>query len=109
VGIFVARDFFQWVAGSEFDDVALMCAWLAFLPLFHGLAELPPMGLLGLGRNRERMLMGFATSIVAIASYLALVPSLGWRGAVLGTYMSETAAIVAGWVLLRRYQRIADT
>ena len=45
---------------------------------------------------------------MAIVAYLALVPSLGWRGAVLGTYISETAGIVAGWLMLVRYQRIAD-
>ncbi len=108
VAIFVGRDLIQWVAGSEFDEVAVISAWLCLLPLLHGLAELPPMGLLGLGRNRERMFMGFATSAVAIVAYLALVPPLGWRGAVLGTYISETAGIVAGWLMLVRYQRIAD-
>ena len=106
--IFLGRNMIQWVAGSEFDEVATIAAWLCLLPLLHGLAELPPMGLLGLGRNRERMLMGFATSAVALCAYLLLVPSLGWRGAVIGTYLSETAAIIAGWVLLARYQRIAD-
>ena len=108
VAIFIGRDLVQWVAGSQFDDVALISAWLCLLPLLHGLAELPPMGLLGLGRNRERMLMGLITSAVALVSYLALVPQFGWRGAVIGTYVSETAAIVAGWVLLVRFQRIAD-
>jgi hypothetical protein len=52
--------------------------------------------------------MGLATSSVALVAYLALVPAFGWRGAVIGTYLSETAAIVVGWVLLVRYQRVAD-
>lgn len=101
-------DLIQWVVGPEFDDVQLIVAWLCLLPLLHGLAELPAMALIGLGRNRERMLMGIATAVLAAVSYLALVPWLGWRGAVLGTYISETAMIVAGFALLVRYQRAAD-
>jgi O-antigen/teichoic acid export membrane protein len=108
VAIFLGRDLVQRVAGSEFDDIALISAWLCLLPLLHGLGELPPMALLGLGRNRERMFMGFGTAALAIISYLILVPSIGWRGAVLGTYISEIAGIVVGWLLLVRYQRIAD-
>lgn len=108
IGIVMGRDVIERFAGSEFDDAGLIAVWLCALPLLHGLAELPPMGLLGLGRNRERMLMGLAASAVAIVSYLVLVPLLGWRGAVLGTYISEIASIVIGWALLVRYQRRVD-
>jgi O-antigen/teichoic acid export membrane protein len=108
IAIFVCRDLIQWVAGDEFDEVAVIAAWLCLIPLLHGLAELPPMGLLGLGRNRARVVLGLATSAVALVAYLALVPAGGWRGAVIATYLSETAAIIGGWVLLVRYQRVAD-
>jgi O-antigen/teichoic acid export membrane protein len=108
IAVLIGRDLVEVVAGSGFDDAATIAAWLCLLPLLHGLAELPPAGLLGLGRNRERMLMGFATSVLAVVSYLVLVPPFGWRGAVIGTYVSEAAAILVGWVLLARYQRLAD-
>jgi O-antigen/teichoic acid export membrane protein len=107
--ILVGADIIQWVAGSEYTEVSVIAVWLMFFPLLHGLADIPPMGLLGLGRNRERMLMGFGTSVAAVVGYLALVPHLGWRGAVIGTYVSELAGIAAGWVLLVRYQKIADS
>ena len=106
--ILAAGDVIQWIVGSEFDEAALIAAWLFLLPLLHGLAEIPPMGVLGLGRNRERMWMGFATAGVAVVSYITLVPTLGWRGAVLGTYISELATVAVGFLLLVRYQRIAD-
>ena len=106
--ILMGADIIQWVAGSEYTEVSTIAVWLMFFPLLHGLADLPPMGLLGLGRNRERMLMGFGTSVAAIVCYLALVPHFGWRGAVIGTYVSEVVSIAAGWVLLVRYQHVAD-
>jgi O-antigen/teichoic acid export membrane protein len=108
VVIFLGRDLIQWVAGEDFDEVAVIAAWLCLLPLLHGLAELPPMGLIGLGRNRARVAMGLTTSAIAIVAYLVLVPTFGWRGAVIGTYISESAAIVGGWVFLFRYQQVAD-
>jgi O-antigen/teichoic acid export membrane protein len=106
--VFLGRDLVEWAAGPEFDDAALMAAWLCLLPLLHGLAELPPMGLLGLGRNRERMFLGIGTSAAAVGLYLLLVPTLGWRGAIIGTYASELASVLVGWLLLARYQRIDD-
>jgi O-antigen/teichoic acid export membrane protein len=107
-GILLGRDVIQWIAGSDFDDVSRMAIWLCLLPLLHGLSGLPPMGLLGLGRNRERMIMGFATAAVSVVGYLLLVPRMGWRGGVIGTYISESAAIIAGFGSLRYYQLKAD-
>jgi O-antigen/teichoic acid export membrane protein len=97
-----------WVVGSEFEQAPLIVSWLCLLPLFQGLAELPTMGLLGLNRNRARMNMGIGTCVAALVAYVALVPTFGWRGAVIGTYVSELVCIVAGWILLIRYQRLAD-
>ncbi|MGI9052502.1 MAG: lipopolysaccharide biosynthesis protein [Ilumatobacteraceae bacterium] len=108
IAIILGRGIVQWVAGSKFPDAGLMSTWLCLLPLVHGLAEIPPMGLLGLGRNRARVMMGFVNSAIALVAYLALVPTLGWRGGVIGTYISEGVGVVLGWYLLRRYQRRAD-
>jgi O-antigen/teichoic acid export membrane protein len=108
VGILLGRNVIQWVAGPTFDEVATIAAWLCLLPLLHGLSGLPPMGLLGLSRNRERMIMGFATAAMSLVAYLLLVPSMGWRGGVIGTYISEVISIVAGFWCLRHYQRIVD-
>lgn len=109
IAILLGQNLVGWVAGPEFDEAATIAAWLCLFPLLHGLADIPPLGLIGLGRNRARVWMGVATSIIAIAAYLLLVPSLGWRGAVLGTYISELGCIIIGWSLLIRSQRRADT
>ncbi len=108
VAILLGANVIQWVVGSEYTEASQIAVWLTLFPLLHGLADLPPMGLLGLGRNRERMFMGFGTSLASIVAYLLLVPPFGWRGAVVGTYLSELAAIAAGWILLIHYQRAAD-
>jgi O-antigen/teichoic acid export membrane protein len=108
VGIIVFEPVIRAVLGPEFEGAVTMTKWLSLVPLFHGLAEVPLLGLLGLGRNRARTLLGVATAALAIVAYLLLIPSMGWEGAVLGTYLSEMAMIVAGWALLIRFQRQSD-
>ena len=108
VAIFFGADIIQWFVGDQYSQATTISRWLIFFPLLHGLADLAPMGLLGLGRNRARMFMGFGTAVAALIAYLVLVPPFGWRGAVLGTYVSETVCVVLGWVLLIRYQHAAD-
>jgi O-antigen/teichoic acid export membrane protein len=107
-GILLLGDVIQWLVGDEFEEAVRITAWLCLVPLVHGLSELPFMGLLGLGRNRERMFLGFGTSVVAAGLYLVAIPPLGWAGAVIATYVSEIMSLVAGWILLVRYQRHAD-
>jgi O-antigen/teichoic acid export membrane protein len=107
-GILLLGDVVQWMVGDEFEEAVRITAWLCLVPLVHGLSELPFLGLIGLGRNRERMFLGFATGAVAVVLYLVLIPTLGWTGAVIGTYLSELLALSAGWVMLVRYQGRAD-
>lgn len=98
----------RWVLGDEFELAATITLWLCLVPLLHALAEIPPLGLLGLGQNRLRVYLGLGTSAAAIVAYLALIPRIGWQGAVIGTYISELTTITAGWWLLVRCQRRAD-
>ena len=103
-GLFVAQPITQWVIGPEFELAVTMTLWLSFVPLLFGLAEVPTMGMLGLGENRVRMLMGFGTAFVALVLLVVLTPMYGWRGTVVAIYLSELVSIVAGWVLLYRCQ-----
>jgi O-antigen/teichoic acid export membrane protein len=106
--IVVAQPIVKFVLGEGFDEAATMTAWLCLLPLLRSQAEIPTLGLLGLGKNRQRMWFGVASAAFALIVYLILVPPYGWRGAVVGTYVSEIATLIGGWMLLVRYQRSSD-
>jgi O-antigen/teichoic acid export membrane protein len=108
IAIVLGQPIIAWVVGDEFEAAVQIAVWLAAVPLFQGLAEIPPLGLLGLGENRNRMLLGLVTAALATVGYLVLIPWLGWQGAVIGTYLSETLSILGGWWLLLRCQRRSD-
>jgi O-antigen/teichoic acid export membrane protein len=107
-GVVIAQPIIAWVLGAEFEAAVTITLWLAAVPLLHALAEIPPLGLIGLGQNRVRMYLGLGTAFVALVGYLLLVPRFGWQGAVIGTYVSEMVALVGGWILLIRCQRRID-
>lgn len=106
--ILLGQPLVRLLLGDEFRDAAHITIWLSFVPLLQALAEIPPLGLLGLGENRRRMYLGLGASATAVLLYLVLIPQLGWRGAVLGTYGSELVTIIGGWWLLLRCQRRVD-
>ena len=108
VGILTFQPLVRFVLGDGFGEAATMAAWLCLLPLVRSQSEIPTLGLLGLGKNRERMWLGVSGAAFSIIVYLILVPSYGWRGAVAGTYVSEIAMFIGGWILLLRYQRVHD-
>lgn len=108
VGIVIFQPVVRWVLGPEFEAAVTITLWLALMPLFQGLAEIPPLGLIGLGENRARTVLGVGVAAFAVVGYLILVPSFGWKGAVIGTYVSEAASIGVGWWYLLRAQARRD-
>lgn len=108
VAILVGQPLVRLFLGDEFRDAAHITIWLCLVPLLQALAEIPPLGLLGLGENRRRMYLGLVASATAVGLYLLLIPEYGWKGAVLGTYASEMVTIVGGWWMLIRCQRRVD-
>jgi O-antigen/teichoic acid export membrane protein len=108
LAVLIGQPLVRWVLGDEFRDAAQITIWLCLVPLLHAMAEIPPLGLLGLGENRRRMYLGLWASAAAVAMYLVLIPQYGWKGAVLGTYGSELVTIGGGWWMLLRCQRRVD-
>jgi O-antigen/teichoic acid export membrane protein len=64
--------------------------------------------LLGLGRIRPRLVALITASVASLVAYIALIPHLSWRGAVVGTLGSEMLLIVLAWGMLLVYQRRHD-
>ncbi len=108
IGIIAVRPLTSIVVGTKYHDAVDITVWLAGFPLMRAVSDLPTLGLLGLGRNRLRMILGLGGASVAAIAYVTLIPRIGWRGGVIGTYISESAVALAGWYLLVRCQRIAD-
>ncbi|WP_420450781.1 lipopolysaccharide biosynthesis protein [Ilumatobacter sp.] len=106
--VVLARPVVRLIIGEEFDLALEMVVWLSGFPLLRALADIPAIGLIGLGRNAARMWLGISGAVFALASYLVLIPWIEWRGAVVGTYLSEAATLIGGWILLMRFQARAD-
>lgn len=94
--------------GEEFAPSVSIIRWLlVFLPL-TALSRAPLNGLLGLDATGVRAFIVLSSAALAMALYIALIPSRSWEGAVIGTIVSECYLGLAGWYALVRTERIAD-
>ncbi|MFT3852377.1 MAG: oligosaccharide flippase family protein [Ilumatobacteraceae bacterium] len=108
LGLILCQPITRLLVGSGFEDSVEITLWLAAFPLLRTASDAPYLGLLGLGRNRVRMYLGFAGALIATSLYFTMIPAWGWKGAVLATYTSEVFTVVGGWTLLVRCQRQRD-
>lgn len=108
VAIFFAAPFMTFMVGDKFSESVSIIRWL--LPVVPLLAiSRPPLnGLLGLGKTTLRATVIITSAILSMVLYLTLIPIWSWRGAVVGTVVSELFITSIGWGLLVRFQRIAD-
>jgi len=104
----IASPLIALILGEEFAQTTTMFLWLSGFPLFRALSDIPVIGLIGLNCNVERMVLGLSGAVAAVVLYLAMVPALGWQGAVIGTYISEMLTLLGGWILLIDRQRRVD-
>jgi O-antigen/teichoic acid export membrane protein len=96
------------VLGDEFEGSVTMLRALALVAAVRPLADFALNGLLGLGRVRLRTGLTVCGALLALAMYVALVPRFTWRGAAIGTFVSEVALAVAAWIALVHHQRRHD-
>ena len=108
IAIYLALPVLDNLFAAEFAEARDIVPWLLpFLPLI-ALSGTPMNGLLGLGRAKERAAIFLSSAAVSVTLYLLLIPSGGWRGAVVATIGSEIYLAIASWVAIVHYQRIAD-
>jgi O-antigen/teichoic acid export membrane protein len=94
------------ILGDTYSAVQPMLIWLSPLLLIQGVHYALGDALMGLGRQSARALMQLFSAVVAVLLYVALIPSLGWEGAVIGTWVSEgLLAIGCGYVFGRGVRR----
>ena len=96
------------VLGDEFEGSVTMLRVLALVAAVRPVADFALNGLLGLGKVRLRTGLTVTGALLAVAMYVVLIPRFTWRGAAIGTFISEVALAVAAWVALVVHQRRHD-
>ncbi|MGI9616404.1 MAG: polysaccharide biosynthesis C-terminal domain-containing protein, partial [Acidimicrobiales bacterium] len=82
--------------------------WLLLLIPLIAVSSTPLNGLLGLGQADKRMYVYLSSAFLSVVIYLLLIPTYSWKGAVVGTFISEVYLVAMGWLSLWYYQRKAD-
>ncbi len=93
---------------ADFSGSTPMIRWLLlFLPLIS-ISTAPNNGLIGLGRTGVRAFNYVSSALISLAIYIALIPSMSWRGAIIGTIVGELYLAIIGWSMLVHFQRKHD-
>jgi len=108
LGLWVCLPLLHFLVEDRYNEAFDIVPWLLFMVPLVSTTNLALNGLLGLGRPRTRMNVTIVSSVISMVSYLTLIPSNGWKGAVTATYISEVALAVIAWSTLWFYQRRAD-
>ena len=84
--------------GEEFEESETMMRWLTLWLPFQALSGVPFNALMGLGKFNTRLVLVMSSAALSMIMYLALIPSMGWQGAVVGTVVSEIYLVAVGWI-----------
>jgi O-antigen/teichoic acid export membrane protein len=95
--------------GSGFDGSITMARWLAPLIITRGILIFPSNALVGLGRVNARLAAYCSSAAVGLVVYISLIPSLSWKGAVIGSYVTDAVLVTVLWVLLMRTKRPVES
>lgn len=90
------------VVGDGFSGAISITRWLAPLMIVRGFTHFPLNALMGLGHTVARLWCIVASAVVAMVLYITLVPSISWKGAVIGSYAGDAVLAIAAWVMLWR-------
>lgn len=107
-GVMVFAPFLPIIIGDDFEQSVNMLRWLSPLVLFRTLAIFPLNALMGLGRVALRTVIIVCSAVVSMGLYVWLIPLYSWKGAVAGTFVSESLLIIALWTALVVMQRRED-
>lgn len=109
IPIFIFAPWLKFLVGDKFAESVSIVRWLLPVVPLLSISRAPINGLLGLGRTTLRAALILSSAALSMVLYIALIPSLSWRGAAFGTFASELYITLAGWYLLLRCQRDADS
>ncbi len=106
--LFFGVELFEPLLGEDFAESSRMARWLLIFMPIKALSGVPIGALLGLGRTTTRAWVMGISAVVSLALYIALIPSLSWVGAVIGTVVGELVLLVLGTERLLTWQRRSD-
>ena len=96
--LYLGAPLVAWALGPQYVPSVEMLRALALLPLALMAQSVFSEALTGADRQRARSLAQVAVAILCFALNMALVPAMGWQGAVIATYVCQVllAVIVVG-------------
>ncbi len=106
--IFVAAPLLRFLLGDKFEESITIVRWLVPVVPLLSISRAPLNGLLGLGKTTVRAGVIVSSSLLSMVLYFSLIPTYSWRGAAVGTVISELFLTATGWFFLVRFQREAD-
>jgi O-antigen/teichoic acid export membrane protein len=90
------------LVGHSFHGSVAMARWLAPLLVTRGILTFPGNALVGLGRTHARLAAYMSSATIGMLVYIALVPSMSWKGAVIGSYITDAVLVTTLWTTLLR-------
>lgn len=108
IALYFGVELLEPLLGDEFEQSKTMARWLLIFMPIKALSGVPIGALLGLGRTTTRAWVIGISAGVSVLLYIALIPSLSWVGAVIGTVIGELVLLVLGTERLLTWQRRSD-
>jgi O-antigen/teichoic acid export membrane protein len=94
-----------WLLGEKWEPAVIATQFLAFVPFLVALQMYAFNALIGLGRQKECLVVTVSASVLNIALNLALIPRYDWKGSTAATITAEALSVIALWWLLRHEVR----
>ena len=108
VSLFVAAPLVVKIAGNQFVGSVVMVRWLVLWLPVYAITTAPINGLMALKRLGTRAAILIASGILSVACYIAFIPSMSWKGGLIGTIVGELFTAIIGWSALLYFQRLHD-
>ena len=98
------------LVGNQFEGSITMARWLAPLLILRGAIAFPGNALVGLGRVHARLVAFCTSATIGIVVYIILIPTMSWKGAIIGSYITDAVLVTTLWAMLfsTARQRAAD-
>jgi O-antigen/teichoic acid export membrane protein len=90
------------LVGDGFNGSITMARWLAPLLITRGILTFPGNALVGLGRTHARLVAYVLSATIGMAIYIWLIPTMSWKGAVIGSYVTDFVLVTTLWIMLLR-------
>ena len=98
----------EFLVGDKISEAVTIVRWLLIIVPLLAISRAPLNGLLGLGKTQLRAGLILSSAALSLVMYLTLVPVMSWRGAAIGTVVSDLFITASGWYLLVKFQQQAD-